>query len=79
MTNKEFIQTTQPIVDIIKAVVKIRHGEFSKHSNIIMTSVLDAQSKKDTKELFEFLYATCLDIDKIAYDIKKKLNNDQNK
>lgn len=46
MTNEEFIQTTQPIVDIIKAVVKIRHGEFSKHSNIIMTSVLDAQSKK---------------------------------
>lgn len=79
MITEEFIQITQPIIDIIKAVVKIRHGEFSKHYNIIIASVLDAQSKKDTKELFEFLSAIYLDIDKITYDIKKKLKYDQNK
>lgn len=74
MTTEKFIKTTQPIVDFVTAVAKIKYGEHSERFLVIVASIMDAQAKKDDETLFDYLDAARFAIDNIAYDIKKEIN-----
>lgn len=51
MTTEEFIKTTQPIVDLVTSVAKIKYGEHSERFITVMASIMDAQARKDDPPL----------------------------
>lgn len=73
MTAEDFIKTTQPIVDLVTAVAKIKYGEHSERFLVIVASIMDAQAKKDVGILLDYLDVVSSYIDSLSYDIKKRL------
>ena len=76
MTTKEFIQITQPIVVLVTAVAKIKYGEHSEKCNTVMSSIMEAQARKDIEMLFESLNSVSWYINALSYAIEQKLEDE---